>query len=347
MKKFSFRIILTCAALVLAAPGFLSAQSSPDPIATIDGEPIFEQELMPVAGPTLLELRNQEYKAKNDALNKLIPKKLLDAEAKSRGITVEELLKKEVDSKIAGPSDDEAKGYWFAAKNQSTLPFDEIKPQIKQLLMSAEIQQAREKYADSLRAKAQVVVLLKSPQVTVSYDTGRVRGNPQAPITIVEFSDFQCPFCKKAQTTLKDLLEKYQGQLKVAFRDFPMRSLHSQAELAAEAARCAEGQGKFWEYHDALFADQTKFSVENLTGTARSLGLDEKSFQSCMATGEYKAQIEQDIQDGAQAGVAGTPGFFVNGVFLSGAQPEGAFEKIIDSQLAAAGRNGHSAGSAR
>jgi len=105
----------------------------------------------------------------------------------------------------------------------------------------------------------------------------------------------------------------------------------------AEAARCAGEQGKFWEYHDALFADQSKLKEAEPAAHARTLGLDENSFQSCLASGKYKAKVEADLQDGSKAGVAGTPGFFINGVFLSGAQPQSAFEKIIDNQLALLG----------
>ncbi len=346
MRKYGFRVTFICAALVLGGPLILSAQDSQKPIATVDGQPIYEQDLMSVAGPSLLGLRDQEFKVKSDAVNKLIRKKLIEAEAKKKGLTSEELLKQEVDSKIAEPSDDEAKGYYLAAKNQTSLSFDEIKTQIKQLLRTAEIQQAREKYAESLRAKADVSVLLQPPKVEVAYDPARVRGDAKAPITIVEFSDFQCPFCQKAQPILKDLLAKYNGHVKLAFRDFPLRALHPQAQIAAEAGRCAEEQGKFWEYHDALYANQSKLDEADLVAHAQSLGLDEKLFQSCLKAGKFKAQIEQDLQEGAKAGVAGTPGFFINGIFVNGAQPEAEFEKIINRELAAIG-SGHAAQSSR
>ena len=328
------RIAFVCVALVLGGPLTLSAQDSQKLIATVDGQPIYEQDLMSVAGPSLVGLRDQEFKVKSDALNQLLRQKLIEAEAKKKGVTAEELLKQEVDSKIAEPSDDEAKGYYLAAKSESSLSFEEIKAQIKQLLRTAEIQQAREKYVDSLRAKANVAVRLQSPKVEVAYDPARVRGDAKAPVTIVEFSDFQCPFCQKAEPILKALLAKYNGQVKLAFLDFPMRSMHSQAQIAAEAARCAEQQGKFWQYHDVLFADQTKLDEAGLAQSARSLGLDENSFQSCLKSGKFKAQIEQDVQEGTKAGVAGTPAFFIDGISLNGVQPEAEFEKIIDTELA-------------
>jgi len=337
MMRLGFHITVTCATLVLATPFTVAAQNSQKPVATVNGEPIYEQELMPVAGPSLLELRNQEYKLKSDALDKLVLKKLLEAEAKKKGVTAEDLLKKEVDSRIAEPSDDEAKGYYLAGKNTTTLPFDQVKSQIKRLLKTSEIDQAREQYVDSLRAKAKVTVLLRPPKLEIGYDAARVRGDARAPVTIVEFADFECPYCKSAQATLNGLLTKYQGQIKLAYRDFPLRALHPDAEIAAEAGRCAAEQGKFWEYHDALYADQKKLSRSDLLETARRLGLEEKSLESCLASGRVKGPIEQDLQEGSEAGVGGTPGFFINGVFLNGAVPAVEFERIIARELEAIG----------
>ena|SRR5215813_8085974 len=335
MTRFGFRIPSICATLVFALPFVVTAQNSPKPIATVNGQPIYEEELMSVAGSSLLELRNQEYKLKSDALDRLVLKKLLEGEAKKRGLTAEELLEKEVDSKIAEPSDDEARGYYLAGKDAATLPFDQIKLQVKRLLKATEIQQAREKYADSLRVRADVRVLLRPPKLEIGYDATRVRGDAKAPVTIVEFADFQCPYCKSVQATLNGLLIKYQGQVKLAYRDFPIRTLHSQAQMAAEAGRCAGEQGKFWEYHDALYADQKRLNQSDLLETARRLGLREKELESCLSSGRFKGQIEQDIQEGTRAGVEGTPGFFINGVFVDGAKPAAEFEKIIDRELQA------------
>ena len=338
MNRLCFRINLLWVALTLAAPFVLAAPHSANLVATVDGQPIYEEELMSVAGTSLFEIRKQEYKVKDDALQKLILKKLIEVEAKRRGLSEEELLKQEVDSKIAEPSDDEARGYYLASKNQTTLPYDQIKSQIKRLLKTSEIQQGREKYADSLRSKADVAILLRPPKVEVGYDPGRVKGDPNAPVTIVEFSDFQCPFCRKSASTMNDLLAKYNGRVKLAFRDFPMRSLHPQAQPAAEASRCAGEQGKFWEYHDALFAaDPPKLDEASLNATARNVGLEEKSFGVCLVAGKFKAQVEQDIQDGTRAGVSGTPGFIINGIFVNGSQPQEEFEKIIDYELTAIG----------
>jgi protein-disulfide isomerase len=319
-----------------------SAQAKPqaghgEPIAIVAGQPIYEQDLMSVAGPSLLDLRKQEYKLKSDALNQLIRKKLIEVEAKRKGLSTEELLKQEADSKISDPSDDVAKGYYLAVKSQTTLPFEQIKSQVKQLLKNSEIQQAREQYADSLRDKVEVSILLQPPVVQVDYDTARVKGNADAPVTIVEFADFQCPFCSKVQTVLKDVLAKYKGTVKLAYQDFPLSQIHQHAEIAAEASRCALAQGKYWEMHDAMFADQSKLDEAALVKTAAGLGLDQNSFESCLKSGKYKAVVQRDAEAGSQAGVNATPTFFISGEFLSGAQSDADFTKIIDRQLSAPG----------
>jgi protein-disulfide isomerase len=331
MKKSSF---LICAGLVVAAALVSLAQNPQDPIATIEGQPIYEQDLMSVAGPRLLDLHKQEYNVKREALDSLIRRKVVEAEAKKKGLTVDELLKQEVDSKIPEPSEAEAKGYYLAARSSSTLPFEELKPQLKQLMRNAEIEQARQSYADSLRAKVDVSILLQPPSVHVIYDPARVKGNPDAPVTVVEFSDFQCPFCKKTEDTLKALLAKYDGRIRLAYLDFPLTEIHPHAEKAAEAARCAGDQGKFWEYHDDLFADQSKLDEASLIGRAQNLHLDETAFRSCLSSGKFKHDIEVNRKEGNKAGVTGTPAYFINDVFLSGAQPQAEFEKIIDNQLA-------------
>jgi protein-disulfide isomerase len=340
MRQFGLRAILLSAGLLIASPLIVLGQASQQPIATVDGQPIYEQDLMSVAGPKILDLRNQEYKVKSDALDIVVRKKLIDAEAKRKGLTSDELLKQEVDSKIADPSDDEARGYYLAAKSGTTLSFDQIKSQVKRLLKDSEIQQARDRYADSLRDKAQLSIFLQPPSTEVAYDPARVKGNPDAPVTIVEFADFQCPFCKRAEPTLKELLKKYDGRVKLAYRDFPLSQIHEHAEIAAEASRCALDQGKFWEMHDAMLANNAKLDETGLVNSAVSLGLDQHAFESCLKSGKYKNAVQQDIVAGSKDGVDATPAFFINGESLNGAHSEADFAQIIDRQLATVSAGG-------
>jgi len=179
----------------------------------------------------------------------------------------------------------------------------------------------------------QLVVLLKPPKIEIPFDPARLRGDPKAPVTIVEFADFDCLYCRKAEATLKDILAKYPTQVKVGYRDFPLSRMHPQAELAAEASRCAGEQGKYWDYHDLLFAEPGKEGRDAMIEHAHTLKLDEKQFDGCLSSGRYESQIERDVQLGMRVGVGATPTFFVNGAFLDGAQPAATFEKIIDAEL--------------
>jgi protein-disulfide isomerase len=240
-----------------------------------------------------------------------------------------------VDAKVPEPTDAEINAIYLVQKDQLARPLEEIRPQLAQNLKRAKIQQARQEYAAHLRDQAKVAVLLAPPRVTVGFDPARVRGNPKAKVMIVEFSDFQCPFCGQVEATLKSVLAKHTDTVALAFRDMPIAQIHPMAMGAAEGGRCAGEQGKFWEYHDLLFADQGALDQNGLIAKAQKLQLDVKQFDSCVSSEKYKAQILQDNQEGLRAGVSGTPGFFINGIFISGALPEATFEKLIQEQLAA------------
>lgn len=171
----------------------------------------------------------------------------------------------------------------------------------------------------------------------VSVDDDPAIGPDDAPVTIVEFSDFQCPYCLRfQQDTFDALMEQYGDKIRFVYRDFPLSSIHPQAEKAAEAGQCAYEQGKFWEMHDAIYANQQiDISISALKGLAQQIQLDEDQFDQCLDSGKYAQEIAKDTQDGNAYGVTGTPTFFINGVTLVGAQPLSAFQTIIDQELAA------------
>jgi protein-disulfide isomerase len=304
------------------------------PLAVVAGQPIFDNDLMPFVQAQIHPLHVQEYEIKSKALDNLIDHKLLEAEGKKKGITADQVLAEEVNAKVPEPTDAELQALYIVQKQQLGRPFQELKPQLQRLLKDAKLQEARQNYFESLRERAGVSVFLRKPKVEVAHDPARLRGNPTAPVIIVEFSDFQCPYCRSVQATLKALLTKYEGRVSLAFRDFPLRDIHPQAEAAAEASRCAGEQRKFWEYHDLLFENENKLDRESLIQHAVTLKLHQEQFSSCLASGKYKAQIEQDRQLGMRAGVTGTPGFCINGHVLSGNLPQSAFEKLIEAELA-------------
>lgn len=329
------RLALSICGLFLAV--VVSAQSpepskSGQPVATVDGQAIYEDELTATVQGQLLPLRNQEYEIKRKALDGVIEQKMLEAAAKKKGLSTEQFLVKEVDSKVPDPSDDETLGYYMGLKERINRPFADVKAQLKEGLKRSMVQQARQDYTKTLRADSKVVVLMSAPRIEVNSDPTRVRGNPKAPVMIVEFSDYQCPYCHQVEPTVKALLAKYGDKVSLSYRDFPLSSIHSQAEIAAEASRCALEQGKFWEYHDQLFAT-SKLEKDDLFEYARNVKLDEKQFGTCLTSEKYKADIEKDLQDGRKAGITGTPGFFINGVEASGNQPQESFARIIDDEL--------------
>ncbi|RME53646.1 DsbA family protein [Candidatus Woesearchaeota archaeon] len=167
-------------------------------------------------------------------------------------------------------------------------------------------------------------------------DDDPVKGNPDAPVTIVEFSDYQCPFCgRHFQQTYPQLVKDYidTGKVKLVYRDFPL-SFHPEAQKAAEAAECAGEQGKYWEMHDKLFQNQQSLGVANYKKWARELGLDGSKFDTCLDSGKMANEVKKDMADGQAAGVRGTPSFFINGRPVRGAQPFSVFQGIIEDELA-------------
>ena len=333
MSRFSIPALLFFSVLFVATTVAqrTDAPNTKQPVATVDGQSIYDEDLASSAEGQLQPLRSQEYEIKRKALDTLIEQKLLEAAAKKKGLTTEKLLEQEVESKIADPSDAEVEAYYLGS-GRINRPFADVKNALRPSLKQARIQQARQDYLKILRTDSNVVVLLSAPKVEVAFDPARVRGNPKAPVMIVEFSDFQCPYCRQVEPVVKDLLTKYGDKISLSYRDFPLTSIHSQAEIAAEASRCALEQGKFWEYHDQMFA-ASSLEKDSLVEYARNLKLDEKQFSTCLTSEKYKADIDKDAQEGRKAGVTGTPGFFVNGVALSGAQPKDAFTRVIDDEL--------------
>jgi protein-disulfide isomerase len=322
-------------AAVVTFTSVLGAQTNPprEPVARIGDQPIYDEELLPSITGQLWQLKNQEYDLKIKALESLLNQRTLQAAAKSKGLSNDAFLEQTVDRNVPAPSAAEVEAYYFAQKDRINQPLNEIRPQLERALVQAKRQQARQEYIDQLRKSSGVVVLLHRPKIEVTADPARMRGNPDAPVTIVEFGDFQCPYCRAVQPTLKEVMDKYPGKVRLGFRDFPVRQIHPQAQQAAEAGRCAAEQGKFWEYHDLLYANQAKIDLNSLKEQARTAALDLERFNSCLAGGKFKPQIESDLQSGTGVGVTGTPAFYINGVPLSGAQPAYEFQKIIDSQL--------------
>jgi len=314
-----------------------------EPLAEVNGETIMAEELNRVLGAKLAKLEEQIYDLKRTELDALIARRLLAQEAAKRGISVPTLLDSEVTAKLGLVSEKEIEDFYQANKSRMRGDDTDIRQKIRAFLQQQKLNAGREVFVESLRSQGKVVVRLQPPaaiRVQVSTDGAPVRGATDAPVTIVEFSDFECPFCKQTHPTLKQLLERYPGKVRLAYRDFPLDSIHPQARRAAEAARCASDQGKFWEYHDVLFTQSPQLTLEDLRRYAGQLGLDITKFDGCLAAGVHKTTVQRDLDEGNRLGITGTPAFFINGRTLTGAQPLEAFARLIDQELAGVAASG-------
>ncbi len=321
-----------------AAEGAATGKNAP--VAKIGAIVITADELDKSIRNELNEQEQRTYDLRKQGLDNLINQKLVEQKAKAANLSMEDFLKQELTTKVAEPADEEARALYERAKaaGQVNDPYDKVKPQIVAFLKQQKGQTVIQGYLEQLRAEAKVEILLPAylpPKVEVAA-TGPAKGPEAAPITIVEFSDFQCPYCARAESTVKDLLEleKYKGKLRLVYRDYPLPS-HNLAPKAAEAAHCAGDQGKYWEMHGKLFATTPKLEVTDLKAYARELSLDAGRFDKCLDSGEKAKVVTDHAKAGEDAGVRGTPAFFINGRLISGAQPLSAFTAIIDAELAA------------
>jgi len=313
------------------------AHAADAPLAVVDGVAITSEEVDKPLASQLSKLEEQIYNLKLQRLEALINDKLLAKEAAKRKLTAPALLDAEVTAKVGLVTELEIEKFYQDNKAQITGEQAQVREQIRTFLQNQKLAAKRDEFLKSLRSQAKVVVNLKAPpiqRIEVSVQGAPFKGGEKAAVTIVEFSDFHCPFCQRVVPTLAQLESRYGEKIKLVFRDFPIENLHPGATKAHEAARCANEQGKFWPYHDKLFAGPPKSSPEDFKGLAKEVGLDAVTFETCLDSGKYQAAIKQDMEEGNRVGVTGTPAFFINGRQISGAQPLEAFTRVIDDELA-------------
>ena len=319
--------------LGIAAGAARAEDASPaTPVARVGGATLTQAQVDDVIKGPLTELRMREQTLRQQGLEELIAQTVLTQEAAARGTTVAALLKSEVEQKAA-PSEAEIKAYFEANKDRyKSLPEADALKQIEPGLRQQQQRTRQAAFLRELRQKYAVKVLVEPTRMAIDTTGAPVRGNVNAPVTIVEFSDFQCPFCGRARPTVNKVRETYGDKVRILFRDFPLQ-MHAQATKAAEAAACAGDQGKFWEMHDWMFANQGKLQVTDLKQRATDMGLKTDVFGECLDSGKYASRWQQGLADGAQYGVSGTPAFFINGRPLMGARPFEDFAAVIDDEL--------------
>lgn len=325
-------------ALVACAQAPAESPSSADAVAARFGDNVITvAEVDEAAGGQLITLYQQIYQAQDQQLRSMIFNKLVEEAAAAEGITREEYLTREIVEKIPAPS--EAQIQQVLNQYRSQLPPDEA--QARQQVTAFLGQQGGQQIEANLRARlfdaAGVEILLDPPRVKPVLEAHNpMRGPADAPVVLVEYTDYQCPYCDRAQPTIKAVLDRYGDSVVHVFKNLPL-PMHQQAGMAAEAAMCAGDQGKFWELHDWLFANKNNISHDTLVAQAEGLGLDVAAFTTCLDTNVHKAEVDADAAEAGSFGIRGTPGFVVNGRILTGAQPLEEFVAVIDDELGRAG----------
>ncbi len=331
--QFSQRILRMGAAAILVLSGIGAlAQKSADVVAVVGGVTLTMSDIEQQESSKLLQARYDFYQAENKALEDLIDKTLLEQKAKSEGLTVEQLVERDISSKVKDPTEDQMRVYYEGVETDQ--PYETVRGKILEKIRQLRISKGRAAYIQMLRAQSNVYVTLAPPTTSVDLGNANLLGPKDAPVVLIEFADYECPYCQKVAPDIKKLQDEYGVSLAVAYKDFPL-PMHSHAEKAAEAVRCAGKQGKFWELHDELFSSK-ELSVDQLKSQAHGLKLDSGAFDKCLDAGEAAAAVQQDREQGLHLGLTGTPSFFVNGHFLSGALDYKALRGVIDQQLASA-----------
>jgi protein-disulfide isomerase len=276
------------------------------------------------------------YEIRKRAFEQMAGEQALDAAAAQAGKDRDTLLREEIE-KRAAVSDAEVQAFYEQHKERyGDRTFEQLEPSIRRQLEQQKRQRAAEDYVGGLRQAAGFESVLEAPRFEITGD-GPSRGPADAPVTLVEFSDYQCPFCKNAEQMVEQVLQRYPTQVRFVYRHFPLDNIHPQARGAAEAAACAGAQGKFWDYHKVLFHRSPKLEEEQLKDYATSAGLDRAAFDSCLASDAQLAAVDADVEAGRAIGVAGTPAFYVNGLPVTGARGADQLAAVIDGELARLG----------
>jgi protein-disulfide isomerase len=307
-----------------------------DPVvATYNGKNLRASEAFTSIKTRLFDLEDEVYRTKEQAINDAVEQKLIDAEARKQNIGVEALLEKETGGDVGEVSDKDITD--FLASKNLTLDDPRIKKNdVKEYLKYRRRFDKRQAFVAGLKKNANVKILVKepeSPKMVVDTEGYPTWGNTKAPVTIVEFSDFECPFCSRALPVVAQIKKEYgPDKVRIVFRDMPLPS-HGRAVPSALASHCANEQGKFWEMHDLLFSNQSKLSDKDLKEHAKTLKLDEDKFNECFDQKKHMAMVDKSRREAEALGIQATPSFVVNGTLIQGAQPFEKFKSKIDKAL--------------
>ena len=331
-------VALACSKKVLSGPNFIFKPASNATVAAkFSDREISASELEHGIENDIFELEMKIHQLKMGRLRALVLQQVMESDPRSKNLSNDEYLDKYI-AKGVKVSDKAIQGFIKERKIPENHVNEHMKERIKQHLMREAKKRAVDHWLGQKTAKKPVEVYLDKPErptFEVDITGAPLKGDAKAPVVIVEFSDFQCPFCARGVGIINQLKKKYGKKVSVAFKNFPLPS-HNNAHLASEAGMCVHQQdaAKFWRMHDRMFETQDKLDREGLMAKARELGINMEQFTACLDQGTQKARVEADVQQGQKLGIRSTPTFFVNGKMVTGAQLIEVFSEIIDEELA-------------
>jgi protein-disulfide isomerase len=331
--------LLILGAWVLATPTVVHAQIQQKVVATVNGRAITQAEVDATAISQLLPLQEQVYALRKAALDNLILSILLEEEAKKRGISVEALREQLTVGKVEILPSQVEEEYLQNISVFGAMSSDEAKARIR---LGFEGQARMQLYREALarlKETAKIELRLEEPRLPAlsEDDTAPASGATKAAVTIIEFADFQCPFCRDEQSVLKQVLQLYKNDVRLVFKHLPLE-IHEQAFSSARAAVCAGEQGFFWQYHDALFAVE-KLSPDIFNQLASNLGLNTANFKACLDSDTSRTAVLKDVREAKRLGLHGTPAFIINGRLVRGALSLDGFKDILARELTASRRD--------
>jgi protein-disulfide isomerase len=304
-------------------------------LATVNGLNITSGEVEDFLRPVIFGVQDEIYKLRQKQLDLRINDLLLEQEAQKRKMTAKTLLDAEVTPNIKKVTEEDARAYYDKNKDKIKEDFASLKLRIIEYLQQTEEEAAEKSFAERLRKDASVQTFLAPPEqpvYAISTDDRPSRGKDTAPVTIVEFTDYQCPSCAYTQPIIEDILKEYGDRLRLVVRNFPL-DMHQNAFKAAEAAEAAREQGKYWEYISILFHNQSALGPDKLKEYATQLGLDRAKFDAALDSGRFAERVQQDIQDGMKLGIDSTPTVFINGRRMQDQKNHDSIKAAVESAL--------------
>lgn len=333
----------SAARMPAAAPAETPA-TEPDVVASIKGEPITMADVRSRVGESLDRIETQYRLSRSKVIDSTIQiilrDRVLSEEAKRQGKSFEELVAAASDVPLEPTELDVSTWYAENRARVGNRSLEQVQPQIVAYLRDQRRRDAVAKLQERLDEEYEVKVDFEPYRLTFDNTGAPTLGRAGAPVTLVEFSDFQCPYCQGFAPILKRVEKEYGDKVQIVYRQYPIPSLHPNAFKAAEASLCANEQGKFWELHDVMFREQQQLSVSELKEKGRRLGMNSRQFDGCLDSGKYVEQVQNDQKEGQRAGIGGTPAVFINGVFVEGgAVPYETIAAIINRELTRSERN--------